>query len=214
MKNISNEIISIEEAKAALRCMRLSGLSEEEGLESLESFAIRLRKVTTSRLVHDIIETKLTDTQRVFFKEYWYSGKNTAQIAREYGVSQANVYRTVTRANETVRELMTYVIRYQYDLEDASIVPLRTREIIEICAAENSTDRTLCGGLKNLRIASAVSADELADALKLSTKELEQTERGKKIPSLNLLKRYSAVLGADIKIEFINGRSIYECKRA
>ena len=56
MNNISEKIISVEEAKTALRCMRLGGLSEEEALESLDEFVFRLRELTTARIVEKIIE--------------------------------------------------------------------------------------------------------------------------------------------------------------
>ena len=60
MNNISEKIISVEEAKTALRCMRLGGLSEEEALESLDEFVFRLRELTTARIVEKIIENELT----------------------------------------------------------------------------------------------------------------------------------------------------------
>lgn len=214
MNNISNRVISLEEAKSALRCMRLSGLSEEESLESLDSFTERLRKVTTSQLVSDIIENKLTPTQRDFIKEYWYNGKNTSQIARDYGVSQSHVYRTIARANDTIKELMAGVIAYQQDLTDASLVPLRVKDSLKICAARNSHAEELGEKLKNLRIANAVPAEELAEMLGCSIKDLKSIESGKKIPPLSLLLRYSKIFGANITIELINGRSFYQCKKA
>ena len=91
MKGISDEVISVEEAMAALRCMRLGGFNESEALESIDSLVERIRKLGTAKLVDDIIETDLSENQRIFVQEYWFSGKSTAQIARERGMSQANV---------------------------------------------------------------------------------------------------------------------------
>ena len=63
MNNISEKIISVEEAKTALRCMRLGGLFEDDALESLDEFVFRLRDITTSKLVERIIERELTPIQ-------------------------------------------------------------------------------------------------------------------------------------------------------
>ena len=72
MKDISNEVISLEEARAALKCMRLCSFDENEALESIDSLVSRIRKVGTARLVEEIIENRLSDTQRRFMKEYWF----------------------------------------------------------------------------------------------------------------------------------------------
>ena len=56
MKSISDEVISIEEARAALRCMRLCSFDEEEALESIDRLVGRIRKVGTAKLVEEIIE--------------------------------------------------------------------------------------------------------------------------------------------------------------
>ena len=194
--------------------MRLSDLSEEESLESLDLFIQRLRKVTTANLVSDIIENELTETQRDFIREFWYHGKTTSQIAREHGVSQAHAYRTVERANKRIKELMTALIKYQQDLTDVTLSPLNLKELTMISAARNSNTEELCAALKNLRISNAVPAEELADALNISVSELKKTETGQKLPSLTVLLKYSAIFGTEITITIINGRSICKCKKA
>lgn len=75
MKNISDEVLSLEEAKAALRCMRLCSFDEEEALESIDSFIHRIRKVGMAKLIEIIVEKHLSSTQKLFFKEYWYNKK-------------------------------------------------------------------------------------------------------------------------------------------
>lgn len=214
MKSISDEVISIEEARAALRCMRLCSFDEEEALESIDSLVCRIRKVGTAKLVEEIIEKRLTETQRLFVKEYWYSNKNTAQIARENGVSQANVYRTLTRANETIKELITPLVIYHNDLVSAEITPLYFNEIMKITSAFR-TDKTRLGGqLKNIRLSKAVTPEQAAQAVCITVNELEKIENGRKMPSAEILERYSKAFNVEINLKFINGKGRYEWKEA
>lgn len=213
MENISDIVLSLEEAKAALKCMRLSGLSEEESLETLDDITQRIRKVSSAKLVESIIENNLSETQRRFIKAYWYGRKNTAQIARENGVSQASVYKTLARANETIKSLMTPLVEYQRDLPGTQAVPLFISEIREICAAKNGAGASLGETLKNLRVSNAIPEQKMAQALKISLRELAEIEAGRRAPSLNAAMRYSELFGLEIKFKFTNGRGTYECRK-
>lgn len=214
MKSISDEVISIEEARAALRCMRLCSFDKEEALESIDSLVYRIRKVGTAKLVEEIIEKRLSETQRCFVKEYWYFNKNTAQIARESGVSQANVYRTITRANETIKELITPLVKYHKDLVSAEITPLYLGEIMEIASAFKKNETQLAGQLKNIRLSKAVTPEQAAQAVCITVNELEKIENGRKMPSAEILERYSKVFNVEINLKFINGKGRYEWKEA
>lgn len=213
MKNISDEVISVEEAKAALRCMRLGGFDENEALESIDSLVERIRKIGTAKLVDDIIETRLSENQRIFVQEYWFSGKSTAQIARERGVSQANVYRTVTRANETIAELLRPLVMYQRDLPDVQVAPLFLEQIMGICSARRNKGENIGTQLKNIRMSNAVTPEQAAKAMCITVKKLESIENSKAEPTLELLERYSAVFGVRFNFEIVNGRRKYEWKK-
>ena len=198
MKNISDEVISVEEARAALRCMRLCSFDETEALESVESLVHRIRKVGTARLVEEIIEKKLSETQKHFVKEFWFNEKNTAQIARENGVSQANVYRTISRANETIKELITPLVMYHNDLVITEIEPLYFSEIMNITSASERKGISLSEQLKVIRLSNAVTSEQLAKAVCITVGELEKIENGKKLPSLEILERYSRIFNVEI----------------
>ncbi len=212
--NISDEVISVEEARAALRCMRLCNLDEVEALECVESLVERIRKVSTAKLLENIIETSLSETQRKFIKEYWYSRKSTSQIARESGVSQANVHRTLTRAYEVIKELMTPLVAYYNDLPDVSLVPIYFDEVKKVCTARNSEAETLAEKLKNLRISNSISLEDLSRALNVTVKTLGDIESGKKEPTVENLEKYSKIFAIRIDVKFVNGKGRYEWKRA
>ncbi len=214
MKNISEQVISVEEAEAALRCMRLSGLDEYEALESVEGLVERIRKISTAKLVEDIIETRLTENQRIFVQEYWFSGKNTAQIARERGLSQASVYRTIERANDTIKELLRPLIMYQRDLPDVQVAPLFLGEIMGICSSGANKEGDLGSQLKSIRQSAAVTPEQAAEAMCITVRQLKNIEDGKAEPSLELVQRISAVFGIRFNLEFVNGRRKYEWKKA
>lgn len=213
MKNISDEVLSLEEAKAALRCMRLCSFDEEEALESIDSFVHRIRKVGMAKLVDEIVENHLSSTQKLFFKEYWYNNKNTVQIARENGVSQANVYRTVSRANETVKAMLTPLMMYQHDLSQVNMLPLYAEEIIKISSARQRENRGLNDLLKSIRVANAVTSEDMARAVCITVKELEAIENGKKEPPVTILARYSEIFGIEIEMKINNGKGRYEWRR-
>lgn len=205
-------MISLSEAKVALRCMRLGGLNEEEALECLDEVVDRVRGVTAAGLVEDIIEENLTEVQRDYIRKYWYEQKNTSQIARECGVSQASVYRTIERANEIIKNFMTPVMKYRENLKNADVVPL-VQEAMEISAARKSMTASFCEMLRNVRVAHALSPEKLADALKISLKELSEIESGYRVPSIVTAMRYTALFGLEITMNFVNGRGIYEWKK-
>lgn len=210
---MNERMISVDEARTALRCMRLSALSEDEALETLDEVVDRVRKVTLSKLVESIIEEKLSGIQQDYIKKYWYEQKSTAQIARESGVSQAGVYRMIERANVIIKELMTPVIRYTEAVSDVDVVPL-TEEALEICSARKRMTESFCEELRNLRVGVAITPEALARALKISTKELEEIESGRRVPSIVTAMRYSAIFEMEIRMTFVNGRGIYEWKKA
>ncbi len=212
MKGISDEVISVEEAKAALRCMRLGGFNESEALESIDSLVGRIRKLGTAKLVDDIIETDLSENQRIFVQEYWFSGKSTAQIARERGMSQANVYRTLTRANETITELLTPLVRYHRDLPDVQVAPLFFAEIMGVCSARRNKGENIGEQLKSIRLSRAATPEQTARALCITEKQLGKIEGSVAEPTLELLEKYSAVFSVRFNFEFVNGRRKCEWK--
>lgn len=172
------------------------------------------RNVTTASLIEGIIENELSPTQKLFVKEYWYCGKNTAQIGRENNVSQATVYRTLSRASETIKKLMTPVIMYHNDLLDTQLVPIKICELMDICSAQNSQSNLLSVQLRNIRLSYAITAEHLASVLKISLKELMEIESGRRFPSITTILRYSVLFELEIKMEFVNGKGVYICKKA
>lgn len=209
---MSEKMISLGEAKTALRCMRLGGLDEEEALECIDEVAERVRKVTMSELVEGIIEEKLSDIQREYIKKYWYEQKNTAQIARECGVSQASVYRAIERANEIIKDLMSPVVKYAEDSVEADVITV-TQEAMEICTARKRITESFCEALRNIRVGYAIKPETLARALKISIRELEEIESGRRVPSIVTAMRYSAIFEMEIKMTFVNGKGVYEWKK-
>lgn len=206
-------MISVEEAKTALRCMKLGDLSEEEALECLEDFAFEIRNVTTAKLVEEIIENDLTPLQTEVMKMYLYENMGVVRIGRIIGLSQAAVSKIILRANNTIVKLLTPLIKYQNDISEAVIVPVQVNRLLEICAAKNGSTDSFCENLRNLRVAFDISKERLSTNLKISKGELEAIESGRKIPSITTAMRYSALFDVEIVMKFKNGRGFYSCKR-
>lgn len=213
MNTFSEKIISVEEARTALRCMRLGDLSEDEALECLDEFVFRVRNITTAKIVEEIIEKELTPLQTEVMKMYLYDNMGVAQIGRVLGLSQAAVSKIVVRANNTIVKLMTPLIKYQSDVSDAEIVPIKIGKLLDICSARNGNAASFGEELKNLRIAYDIGAEQLSSNLKISKWDLTAIESGRKIPSITTAMRYSALFDAEIEMKFKNGRGFYSCKR-
>ena len=212
MKIVNDAVISVDEAKAALRCMRLCNLDEYEALESLDSLVERVRKIGMADLVTDIIETKLTENQRIIVQEFWFSGKNTSQIARELGVSQANVYRTLSRANDSIKELLTPLVAYFSDLPQTQVAPIIVNEIMKISSAKSRNSEALPDILMNIRLSKAVSPECAARATNVSVRELEKIENGQVEPSIGFLQRFSRAFNVELDMSIVKGKERYGWK--
>ncbi|MBR3836004.1 MAG: transcriptional regulator [Clostridia bacterium] len=212
MNTISDTVISVEEARTALRCMRLCNLDEYEALESVDSLVERIRRISMAKLVESIIETKLTENQRTVVQSFWFSEKNTSQIARELGVSQSNVYRTLTRANETIKELLTPLVTYFSDLPDVQVAPVIFRETMKTCSAREGEADTLSAVLTNIRLSKAVAPECAAQAMCITVKELVKIESGKVNPTVDYIRRFSQAFNVELNFSIVNGKGRYEWK--
>lgn len=193
--------------------MRLADLSEEEALDCLDDFAFRIRNVTTANLVEEIIETELTPLQTRIMKMYLYENMGVMQISRAVGLSQTAVSKALVRANNTIVKLLTPLIKYQSDIAEVELVPLKVSGLLEICAAKNGNAGSFCEQLRNLRIAYDIGAERLAENLKISVWDLAAIEGGKKLPSITTAMRYSSLFNVEIDMKFKNGRGFYSCKK-
>lgn len=212
--NFSEEkMISVEEAKKALRCMQLSGLSLEEALETLDDCAFRIRNLTTSKIVERLIETELTEPQRRVIKMYFYDEMNTVQIGKALNISQASAYQTIERASNILVRLLTPLIEYQNDIAVTDEIPIKVNGLLKICAAQNSNAKDFATQLRNLRLAYDVSEERLAANLKISEHELAEIETGKRLPTVIAAMRYSALFDAEINMNFKNGKGVFLCRK-
>lgn len=213
MNGNDEKMISVEEAKTALRCMQLSGLSIEDALDSLEDCAFRVRNLTTSKIIERLIETELTEPQRKVIKMYFYDRMNTVQIGRKLKMSQASAYQTIERASSILVKLLTPLIEYQNDIVEVEAIPVKVSGLLRICAAQNSNAEDFATQLLNLRLAYDVSEKRLASNLKISERELADIESGKRIPSVTTAMRYSALFDTEINMNFKNGKGVFLCRK-
>lgn len=213
MNGVSEKMISVEEAKAALRCMRLSGLDEEEALESMDDFVFRIRDITMAGIVEDIIKNEITPAQYRVMKLYLYDGMTPTEIGRSLGISQSTAYNTIARVNSLIARLLSPLIKYLDNLNDVTVTPLLIGKLYDICASRKSEERNFCTKLKNLRLSYAISEESLAKNLRISQRELYDIESGRKIPSLTVVMRYSALFEVEINMNFKNGKGVYVCRK-
>lgn len=212
MDNISNKIISIEEARTALKCMAKCGLSPDESIESIDEVADRIRTVNTSYLVREAIDTKLTPTQKSIVTDYWFNGKSIKEIADLNGISQNSVYKALSRAHKKIEEYLSPVIRYHYDLKETEIIPLYVDEMIKIFSASQKSPDSLFVLLKKIRLENGISVEKCAKAVGIPQKDLIQIEKGTISPKASLINKYSILFNRSITIKFEKGYETIICK--
>lgn len=69
---------------------------------------IRLPKEVQLRRMRKVIETELTETQRIILTAIYFGGKKQAAVAEELGISPSSVCRTLHRAERRLQRFLRY----------------------------------------------------------------------------------------------------------
>ena len=205
MKSISDNIISIEEAQTALKCMQKSSLSADEALETVDEYIERVRAVSMASLTDYIIENRLTPVQREAIKCFWFESANVDDCAARLGIKQRTVYSAKDKAMQIIKEYLEPLVMYFTNLESTDLTVIFAAESLETLKAQKSAVGELPEMLKNIRVSHALSTEKLACALGADENELIKKEQGKRTASIKDIQKYSSIFNIKITMEFEKG---------
>jgi RNA polymerase sigma factor (sigma-70 family) len=81
-------------------------LERQNSLRPVPKKNPKLKKVF--KLIREIIDTELTETQRLYINEYYWHNKSTVEIAKEHGVTTATVSITINRGEKKLLKFLKY----------------------------------------------------------------------------------------------------------
>ena len=205
MNSITDELISLEEARFALNCIRRHGFSTEEALESIDKLVCSKRTVTMAYLVDYLIKNRLTHMQAEVIRLCCLEDISAAEAATRLGMSVRCIYAAKTKAKEILKDYLEVLVMYFKDLETSEMSPLYLDEALDVLKAQKRDKGNIAVLLKDLRLSHAIEAEQCAKFLNISEKKLSDTEQGKRSPTVSEIEKYSRLTGAEIIIKISKG---------
>jgi len=165
-----------EEADMAQRacCGRVCNMCE-----SPAEYAWRRRTVDLALLLEDAVAHDLSEGERAAIEKYWFDGMTLTQVAAETGRAPPNVARTLERAKQKLHAALRLTVMYQYNLENAELVPIAVRKAAAVTAAQRQKACSTGETLRNLRLRENISAAQLARTLEMPLNRLRAAESDK-----------------------------------
>lgn len=148
--------------------------------ETPTAYAWRKREVDMALLLERAIENELTEKERSIVKDKWYNSLSFSQIALNRGISPAAVKKTADRALKKLESVLQYVVFYQRDIMDESIVPAAAGNARVILSARKMKSDEIGRRLSNLRLGSGYSLKQFSLATFIPQRRIEEIEHGGK----------------------------------
>ena len=168
--------------------------------ETPAAYAWRKRDVDLALLLEKAIQNELTKTERETVYAHWFDSETVTQIANRKKVNVSAVKRTLSRAEEKLRRVLSYVVSYQHNIFDESLIPLAIGKARVIAAARNATGGNSGNRITRLRQSQNISVKTMAEILGISEIRFLQLENGE-VPDLEELSRIARFF--DVSENFI-----------
>lgn len=168
--------------------------------ETPAAYAWRKRDVDLAILLERAINRELSETERETIIDRWFNSLTQTQISRKRGISSAAVKNTLDRAQEKLERVLSYVVCYQQNVADESIIPLALGRARVIAAARNTSGGTSGDRLLRLRQSQSINKNSLSAATGISVSRIERLENGD-LPKTDELLTLSEFF--DVKVDFI-----------
>ena len=206
MNSITDNLISVEEAKFALRCMREHLFNEQEAMDSIETVVNRVRNIDMAHLTNHIIDTKLSAVQRHVIRRCCLDGGSVSQCAAELGLSLRAIYSARTKGLEIIEEYLEPLVMYFRNLPGRETVPLFAANSLKILASQSQSKSEAGNMLRNIRTAYSVSSQDIAKMSGVREKDILSSEKGARPVSVDEIENYSRIFGVNITLEFKEGK--------
>ncbi len=166
--------------------------------EAPAEYAWRKRGVDMAVLLEKAIENELSPTERNAIRDRWFESMSVAEIASARGISLSTVSVTLKRAQEKLKKVLGYVVKYQHDICDETAVSLILGRARVIAAARNFSGICLAERIRALRLRDNVSDEMLRRVTGIPTERIRMIESGKKLPDANELVALSEAFGVTV----------------
>lgn len=155
--------------------------------EAPAAYAWRKREVDMALLLEKAIENELTETERSIVEDVWYNSLSFSQIARNRGINPSAVKRTSERALERLEKVLKYVVFYQKNIMDESVIPVAVARARVIISARKTKSDDIGQRIRNLRLGQGLSLKIFSAATGISEKRIEEIEMGEMLITRELL---------------------------
>lgn len=152
--------------------------------ETIDEYLLRKRKIELSCLVKKVIETELSEKDRVIVNLHWYQGKNITDTAYSSGLDRSTVSRRLDKINDIIYDKLKYAMEYRYGKDYSASVKMIIKNKDALCLMSddfNSPPRRI----KGLRENQGLTHEEVETMTGISAKRLRAIESGKEEISVN-----------------------------
>lgn len=143
-----------EEMKAAqsICCGRIC-----KECETPVAYAWRKREVDMALLLELAIENELTETEKEIVSDRWYDSLSYPQIAEKRGISPSTVRTTSERAIHKLEKALMYVVYYQRNIMNETVVPATIGRARVVAAARNHEASDIGERIRGVRLSKGFS---------------------------------------------------------
>ncbi|MBR3780784.1 MAG: hypothetical protein IKK63_06270 [Clostridia bacterium] len=124
------------------------------------------------------IENELTEKEKSIIRDKWFNSLSYSQIALNRGISPAAVKQTSDRALKKLENVLQYVVFYQRDIINESIVPAAAGRAKVILSAKKMKPVEIGERVSKLRLENGFSLRSFSLASRIPHKRVEEIERG------------------------------------
>lgn len=161
------------------------------GCESPDDYAWRRRDVDLSLLADEVIKTRLTSRERQVTEAYWFDSMTVSAIARDLDVCPSSVSRCLEKAQRKIYDALSFVVKYQHDIESVEFLPIAVRRALAVSAAKRYEPRNTGERIKKLRCSENIGEQLICDALGMQMRTLRMIESGEKEPTLYQIAEFA-----------------------
>lgn len=151
---------------------------ESSNHESPIDFVARKRAIDLVKLLNQVIEKELTETEQNILRMFYFENLSVSEIANKLCLHRSTVARRVECINEKIHCNLKYAVKYEYDQDDDCIVPLAVSEALALCAARSSMPNYVGGRILRLRTIAKISCSKLSQCTNILEKRLLEIENG------------------------------------
>lgn len=146
--------------------------------ETLDEYILRKRKIELNALVKRVLDNELSNKDKAIVRLHWYKGKTAKETADILGIDKSTVSKHLDKINSIVYDKLKYAIEYRYGRQYAqeSAIIIKGRNAFAFIAEPRSTGQRI----KKLRLAQAMTLEDVSEMTGIGKKKLESLESSEK----------------------------------